>query len=258
MNRWLGKKSIVIVTAGSVDSILKIQKFTTLVRAISYSVILLISGQESNSNSSSWSVSLTMKDTYVPQEEKRKLSYKYGTKKKKSKKSNLILSDADRKSLYPAWILYNASYWRHSNKPFLHTHPIQVFIQLSQFLSFRFISSSNLIALSIIYWFSHSCSEPSRLANEGGSIRDESRHVRTWSGFIWRSLTISMRQRRLHECTLWLTCSSSKSGSSKYKFAKSLHWFLPIEIKGNPWHNRFRVPSVPWLLHSLEKQCPTI
>lgn len=111
---------------------------------------------------------------------------------------------------------------------------------------------------STIYWFSHSCSEPSRLANEGGSIRDESRHVRTWSGFIWRSLTISMRQRRLHECTLWLTCSSSKSGSSKYKFAKSFHWFLPIEIKGNPWHNRFRVPSVPWLLHSLEKQCPII
>ena len=128
------------------DSILKIQKFTTLVRAISYSVILLISGQESNSNSSSWSVSLTMKDTYVPQEEKGKLSYKYGTKKKKSKKSNLILSDADRKTFlgphfrfaypYLAWILYNASNKRHSDKPFLHTHPIQVFTQLSQSLSF--------------------------------------------------------------------------------------------------------------------------
>ena len=133
-----------------------------VVRAVSYSVILLISRQESNPNSSSRSVSLTMKDTYVPQEEKRKLSYKYGTKKKKSKKSNLILSDADRKRFlglhfrfaypYPAWILYNASYWRHSDKPFLpflHTHPIQVFTQLSQSLSFRFRSSSNLIALSI-------------------------------------------------------------------------------------------------------------
>jgi len=84
-----------------------------------------------------------MKDTYVPQEEKRKLSYKYGTKKKKS---NLILSDADRKRFlgphfrfaypYPAWILYNASNKRHSDKPFLHTHPIQVFTQLSQSLSF--------------------------------------------------------------------------------------------------------------------------
>jgi len=191
---------------------------------------------------------------------KRKGSYPTSTEQKKS---NLILSDADRKRFlglhfrlaypYLAWILYNVSCWRHSDKPFLHTHPTQVFTQFNMTLSFRFRPSSDLIALSIDSVTHVPNHLTSRSANEGGSIRDESRHVRTWSGFIWRSLTISMEHydymnEHFDQPVFLLNLVAQNTSLQIEVFTGSSR----LRSKETPGIIASVFRSVPWLLHSLE------